>query len=194
MPPIAPIIAAIRTWGLWPVLATKVGDAWRWLTADLWRLAAVIALLWGAMQWGQAKDWRQRATTAQDDLARAKASSIAAGAQAEDNRIKTEAASATHARNTDHAEPTPITDHRAAADRWAAANRLRPAQSCNLPSSPDKAGQDSATPHRDGPGPDAVVIPLAKYNELRDNTLRLERVRIWGEEEIEAGRAVKVDD
>lgn len=122
------------------------------------------------------------------------AAQTAAAAKAEAARIKTEAASAANARKADREETPPVAAQRAAADRYAVARRLRPEAPCRVSGSDATATQAVAAPDRDGPGPDAVVIPRAHFDQLRDNTLRLERIRQWGESEIAAGRAVKVGD
>jgi hypothetical protein len=122
------------------------------------------------------------------------AAQAAAATKAEAARIKTEAASAASARKADREEKPDVAGQRLAADRYATARRVQPAAPCRASGSAATIAQAVAAPTGDGPGPDAVVIPRAHFDQLRDNTLRLERVRQWGESEIEAGRAVKVGD
>lgn len=171
------------------------GHAAPWVKAN-WRpvlLIAVVAGLWlrGNLLGADRDTWRTLAQTQQTNIA---AAAMQAAAKAEANRLATEALSGANARKADHVEPAPVTHLRAAADRYADAHRLRPQADCRLSGPADPPAETGNTPARDGPGPDAVVIPRADFEQLRDNTLRLERVRLWGESEIEAGRAVKVED
>jgi hypothetical protein len=135
--------------------------------------------------------WRATAEKQRGDYA---AAQTAAATKAEAARIATEAASAANARKADYAEPQTVVDQRLAADRYAVAHRLRAQADCRLSGPTTQSPAPVAAPDRDGPGPDAVVIPRAHFDQLRDNSLRLERVRLWGQGEIEAGRAVKVGD
>jgi len=211
--PIAAIIAAIRAWGFWPVLAECGAKALRWLWANPWRAATVAALL---LNFAQAvridglylrphigpvgitlidrPGWRPRALVAEANVARLIAASAQAAALAEANRIATEAKSAANARKADHETPPAVLAQRAAADLYADARRLRAQAACH-PTGPAAAPAPAdPAPDHNGPGADAVVIPRAHFDQLRDNTLRLERIRLWGEREIEAGRAAKVED
>jgi len=210
--PIAAFIAAIRAWGIWPVVTESIGKALRWLWANPWRISTMAALL---LNFAQAvridglylrphigpvgitlidrPGWRPRALVAEASMVRMIAASAQAAALAEANRIATEAASAAHARKADREIPPIVMAQRAAADHYADGRRLHPAPAGH-PTGPT-ATPDPADPAPDynGPGADAVVIPRAHFDQLRDNTLRLERIRLWGEREIEAGRAAKVE-
>lgn len=123
----------------------------------------------------------------------------AAAARAEAARIETENRYAELARKADREEPVPVADQRAAADRYADAHAsVRTPVHCGPSSGPATAAANGSAPDRDGPGTDAlagyVTIPRAKYDQLRDNTLRLERVRIWGEGLIADGLAVGIGE
>jgi hypothetical protein len=170
-------------------------DAGLWLKGN-WRpiiLIALIAGLWlrGNILGADRDKWRK--ATQDQETAFSKAS-VEAALKAEADRIATEVKSATNARKADNVIPPSVTHQRAAADRYADAHRLRPEADCHLSGPTIAPPANGAAPDRDGPGLDAVVIPRAHFEQLRDNTLRLERVRQWGESEIEAGRAVKVED
>lgn len=173
----------------------KIGaNAGPWLKAN-WRpiiLITIVLFLWlrGNILDSDRDKWRK---LAQDQEAAVTKAAIDAALKAEADRVATEAKSAANARRADNVIPPSVTHQRAAADRYADAHRLRPETDCRLSGQADTPPANGNTPNRDGPGPDAVVIPRAHFDQLRDNTLRLERVRQWGESEIEAGRAVKVD-
>ncbi|WDF73492.1 hypothetical protein [Novosphingobium sp. KACC 22771] len=172
-----------------------LNGACSWLKAN-WRpiiLIALVAGLWlrGNLLGADRDKWRKAAQDQQTAFTKA---SVEAALKAEADRIATEAKSATNARKADNVISPSVTHQRAAADRYADAHRLRPETDCRLSGQADTPPTNGAAPDRDGPGPDAVVIPRAHFDQLRDNTLRLERVRQWGESEIEAGRAVKVED
>lgn len=166
-----------------------------WIKANWrpWLLIILVAVLWlrGNILGADRDKWRK---AAQDQQTAFTKTSVEAALKAEADRVATEVKSATNARKADNAIPPSVTLQRAAADRYADAHRLRPETDCRLSGQPDAPPANGTAPARDGPGPDAVVIPRAHFDQLRDNTLRLERVRQWGESEIEAGRAVKVED
>lgn len=177
------------------VAAPIRANALPWLKAN-WRpiiLIALVAGLWlrGNLLGADRDKWRKVALDQQTAFNHA---AIEAAQKAEADRIATEAKSASNARKADNVIPPSVTHQRAAADRYADAHRLRPEADCRLSGPAGAPPANGAAPDRDGPGPDAVVIPRADFEQLRDNTLRLERVRLWGESEIEAGRAMKVGD
>lgn len=143
--------------------------------------------------------WR---TTARTQADATRAASAAAAIRAETARLETERRAAAHARKADHEEPPAVADLRHAADRYADAHRLRTPEAsnadCRVPSHANPPASDGPAPDRDGPRADAlaevVAIPRADFDQLRDNTLRLERVRIWGEGLIADGLAVREAD
>lgn len=163
-----------------------------WIKANwrTWLLILIVAGLWlrGNILGADRDKWRKAAQDQQTAFTKA---SVEAALRAEADRIATEAKSATNARKADNVIPPSVTHQRASADRYADAHRLRPETYCRLSGQADAPPANGIAPDRDGPGPDAVVIPRADFDQLRDNTLRLERVRQWGESEIGAGRAIR---
>ena len=83
---------------------------------------------------------------------------------------------------------------RSASDRFAGARGL--SRFCGPAAAQGLAGRSAedaplgSPEDRDGPGADAVVLTRPEYDEFVANTLRLERVRRWGETLIEAKRAI----
>lgn len=162
-------------------------------------LALLITGLWQrGNHYRNARDqWRN---TANAQVEAVRNASAAAAIQAEAARVETERRSAAHARKADHEETPAIDDLRNAADRFAAANRLRPqtnrsvsgnatAPATNSPAAnSDRPGDNSLARGTDG---DVVLVPRQRYDEFVDNTLRLKRVRNWGEGLIVDGLAVK---
>lgn len=162
-------------------------------------LALTIAVLWlRGNHYRDARDhWR---STASQQAQATRAASAAAALRAETARLETERRYAAHARKADHEEPPALADLRASAARYADAHRLRAEAACGFPSSPATSAEAGPAPDRDGPGADplaqyglaeTVAVPRSRYNELVDNTLRLERVRVWGEGLIADGLAVR---
>lgn len=164
-------------------------------------LLALVALALSAFwlrgnHYRDARDqWRTTASTQADAT---RAAMAAAAQRAEAARLETERRYAAHARKADHEEPPALADLRASAARYGDAHRLRTEANCGLPGSPAASAEAGPAPDRDGPGADplaqygvaeTVAVPRSRYNELVDNTLRLERVRVWGEGLIAAGLA-----
>lgn len=144
--------------------------------------------------------WRSTAKTQAEATRTAMA---AAALRAETARLQTQRRYAAHARKADYEEPRSVSDLRAGADQYAVAHRLRTQADCRLPRNSDSAAQDSPAPDRDGPGPDplerygvadTIAIPRRRYDELVENTLRLAKVRIWGDGLIKDGLAVPSED
>jgi hypothetical protein len=206
------IIAGVRAWGFWPVLWDCAAKLSRWLIADLWRCTTLACLLVAGVQTARLDGlhikpgigplsitlvditgWRPRAEKAEARVSELLSASRTAAALAEAQRLSIENQSAINARKADHEPPQNIATHRADADRYADARRLRQVD-CDLARPTAATGPTGIAQDCDGPSPDAVVIPRADFDQLRDNTLRLERVRQWAEEEVEAGRAIEVDD
>lgn len=159
----------------------------------------VAALWWRGNHYRDARDlWR---TTAQTQADATRTAMAAAAIRAETARLETERRYAAHARKADHEEPPAVVDLRTSARRYADAHRLRgkATADCRLPGSTAASAEASAAPDRDGPGADAlddgatemIAIPRAHFDQLRDNTLRLDRVRVWGEGLIADGLAVQ---
>lgn len=146
--------------------------------------------------------WR---TTAQTQADATRTAMAAAAIRAETARLETERRYAAHARKADHETPPAVVDLRNAADRYADAHQLQhqPKTDCRLPGGTAASAKAGPPSDRDRPGADAVAkseavetatvdtiaIPRAHFDQLRDNTLRLERVRIWGEGLIADGLA-----
>lgn len=158
----------------------------------------VLAALWArGNHLSDARDlWR---TTAKTQAEATRTASAAAAIRAETARLETERRSAAHARKADHEEPPAVADLRNAADRYADARRLRPEADCRLSGSTDPAASGSPASDRDGRGDnplegrasdEVVLVPRQRYDEFVGNTLRLERVRNWGEGLIVDGLAV----
>lgn len=142
-----------------------------WLRGNAWENAAG--------RWKDAHHAQEKALVA--TAAAAKAKAIAA-------RIATENKTAELARRADNAEAQ-VDDLRAAADRFGT-SRMRsslcgPARSRSAP-----ASEGSPAPDRDGPGADALVLTRSEYDELVSNSIRLERVRQWGQSLVTEGLAV----
>lgn len=160
-------------------------------------LLVVAALWWRGNHYRDARDlWRNNAKTQAEATS---AASATAAQRAEAARLETERRYAAHARKADHEEQPALADLRASAARYADAHRLRTESACGLPGSPATSAEASPAPDRDRPGADplaqygmaeTVAVPLSRYNELVDNTLRLERVRVWGEGLIADGLAI----
>ncbi len=125
------------------------------------------------------------------DIERIKDAQDEALAKAVAARNAAENQSAELARKADQDDKT-IDDLRAGAARFAAARayRLRPEAAGGPASGAAAPAESGPAPDRDGPGADAVVLTRPEYDELVSNSLRLERVRQWGESLITRGLAV----
>lgn len=124
------------------------------------------------------------------------AQQIAAERQRQVNN-QNEAKQADLARRADNAEleagelRRKIDGLRNAADRFAASRRLL--SLCGSPSSgPGTTSQGDPAGDRDRPGADAVLLTKPEYDEFVANTLRLERVRQWGDGLVTEGLAIPV--
>lgn len=179
-----PIVDALRM-RLVPIAGGLIG---------LLVIALIAAWLRGNHYRDNRNEWRD---VAQLQRKAVTAAEKAAAARAEAARIETENRYAEQARKADREEPAPVADQRAAADRYADAHAgVRAPVHCGPSGGPATTTANGAAPDRDGPSADAlagyVTIPRAKYDQFRDNTLRLERVRIWGDGLIADGLAVTV--
>ena len=151
-------------------------------------LALAFTVIWGRAGWRTAESY-QLAHRLQKEAYQSAQSAARNKALAQ--RIRTENRYAELSRQADYAE-NQVADLRAAADRFG---RLR-AQAARGASggTPAAAPRDPAQ-DRDRPGENALAEPgilLTKpeYDELVTNTLRLERVRRWGETLIQDGLAL----
>lgn len=159
-------------------------------------IALTLALLRGNHYRDNRNEWRNVAQLQRKAFTAAEKAAVA---RAEAFRIEIENRYATLARKADREEPAPVADQRAAADRYADAHAgVRAPVHCGPSGGPAATAANGAAPDRDGPGADAlagyVTIPRAKYDQFRDNTLRLERVRIWGDGLIADGLAIRVGE
>lgn len=181
-----PIVDALRM-RLVPIAGGLVG---------LLTIALIAAWLRGNHYRDNRNEWRD---VAQLQRKAVTAAEKAAAARAEAVRIETENRYAEQARKADREEPASVVDQRAAADRYGDAHAgVRAPVHCGPSGGPAATAANGAAPDRDGPGADAlagyVTIPRVKYDQFRDNTLRLERVRIWGEGLIADGLAVPSEE
>lgn len=156
----------------------------RWLHYAVLAIALALTFVWGKAGWRSADSW-QLAHKAQK--AAYVAAAQAATAKAIAARLRTETQYAELARKADHAE---IPDLRAAADRFAATRRVRAEATCGASSGPAATAPAGPAPDRDRAGADAVVLTRPEYDDLVSNSIRLERVRQWGETLIAAELAV----
>lgn len=178
--------------GVVALMAALFALPWRRIITSRWlhygALALLLALAWLRGNAWEASAGRWKAAHAAQKSAMV-ASASAAKARALAARIATENTTADLARRADHAEHQ-VADLRAAADRFADARRLRPALACRPPGGAAAPGTDGPAPDRDGPGADAVVLTRPEFDEFVAHSLRLERVRQWGESLIHKGLAV----
>lgn len=158
-----------------PVLAIPAVLRSRWLHYAVLAIALALTFAWGKAGWRSADSW-QLAHKAQK--AAYVAAEQAAAAKAIAARLRTETQYAELARKADHAE---IPDLRAAAAAFADSRRVRTAVACGASSGPAAPTPAGPAPDRDGPGSDGVVLTRPEYDDLVSNSIRLERVRRWGE-------------
>jgi len=159
-------------------------------------IALTLAWLRGNHYRDNRDEWRNVAQLQRNAFTAAEKAAVA---RAEAFRIEIENRYATLARKADREEPAPVADQRAAADRYGDAHAgVRAPVHCGPSGGPAATAANGAAPDRDGPGADAlagyVTIPRVKYDQFRDNTLRLERVRIWGAGLIANGLAIMVSE
>lgn len=162
-----------------------------------------IALLLGCVGlglWGRAESHRADAWKARSELEAAnhrqtktnyRAAQVLAAAKAKAQREATERRFAHLAEEADDAKDT-LDRLRDAADRFAARNSLR---SCGAAVGGPSGGSGAASEggpagDRDGSGADAVVLTRPEFDELVGNSLRLERVRQWGQSLVTEGLAI----
>lgn len=151
--------------------------------------------LWGSAESNRADAWQARSKLEASNHRQTKANYRLAQARAEERQKALRQAEARKsyeiAERLDHADAE--NDRlRALAGRFGDARRV---QACRAVSSSASGGpvplrEDQPAPDRDGPGADAVVLTRPEFDELVDNTLRLERVRRWGQSLITEGLAI----
>lgn len=162
-------------------------------------LACAGLWLWGRAGHAAADRWEAKAIAERDNHRATKANVLTAQAKAADAaraaRLSTEDHYRRLSERADHAEED-LADTRAAAARYADAHRLPvgPGGAAGSPASHARAtGQADLAARGDGPGADAVVLGRSEFDQFVSNTLRLERVRRWGQSLITEGLAVPAD-
>lgn len=120
------------------------------------------------------------------------AAQASAAASARAARLAVEQTSRTIAERADHED---FSTERAAVARFADARRVPVhASPVGSPTGDARAaGQADTAPGGDRSGADAVVLGRGEFDQLVGNTLRLERVRRWGQELITADLAAPAD-
>lgn len=154
-------------------------------------IALGLTFAWGKSGWSLAE-------TRDVQMKAQKATFVAmireAAFKAEAARLATENKYAQLARSADNANAE--NDRlRSAAGRFADARRVRSGLACRPPGGAAAPAEDRPAPDRDGPGRDpvgdgAVVLTRPEYDQFVANTLRLERVRLWGESLIRQDLAI----
>lgn len=149
-------------------------------------IALALMFAWGQAGWRNAQSYKLALEMQQKAMVAAQA---AATAKAVAAKIGAENESAALARKADNAE-NQVADLRAAAVRFGDARRVWSKGAGCSPSGPAAPSPIGPAPDRDGPGADAVVLTRPEYDQLVTNSLRLEKVRRWGEDNIAAKRAI----
>lgn len=154
------------------------------LTAKIFGGASVLLLIalaltysWGSAGWRTADAYKTAHRLQKEAYVSAQA---AARDKALAQTIRTENRYAELARKADHAE-NQLDTLRDAAARFAASRIVRTEAAGRAPGGPAAPAQTDPSPDRDGPGADAVVLTRPEYDQFVRNSLRLERVRRWGE-------------
>ncbi len=150
-------------------------------------IALALTFAWGKAGWRSSASYELALDVQKKAMVAAQA---AAQARAVTAKIAAENESAELARKADNADDQ-VAELRAAAVRFRDARSVRWARGAGC--SPGGAAAPSPvgpTPDRDGPGADAVVLTRPEYDQYVENTLRLEKVRLWGEDNIAAKRAI----
>lgn len=136
--------------------------------------------------------WAKEQVARQTDREAYAAAQVEAQRLAVEAKAKTEAQYADLARRADNAE-NETAGLRSAAGRFAAARSLsgacEPAAAGGASSQTPAAPEGGPAPDRDGPRAYAVVLTRPEYDQLIDNSIRLDRVRQWGESLIKADLA-----
>lgn len=151
-------------------------------------LALAFTVVWGRAGWRTAESYqlahRLQKEAYQSAQAAARNKELA-------QRIRTENRYAELSRQADYAE-NQVADLRAAADRFgrlrAGAARCTPGRS--LATAPGYPATDRDRPSENALADPGILLTKPEYDELVANTLRLERVRRWGETLIQDGLAL----
>lgn len=153
-------------------------------------IALALTFAWGKAGWRSADSYELAFKTQKTAM---EAAQSAALARAQAANIRAEIETADLARKADYAE-NEVVDLRAAADRFRDARSLWAQAPRCAPGGPASAAPAGPAPDRDGPGDDAVVLTKPEYEQFVSNSVRLEKVRLWGESLILTKRAVTADD
>ena len=137
-------------------------------------LALAFTVIWGRAGWRTAESYQLAHRLQKEAYQSAQA---AARNKALAQRIRTENRYAELSRQADYAE-NQVADLRAAADRFG---RLRAGAARGAPGRSPATAPGYPAQDRDRPGTDAVVLTKPEYEILVENTLRLERVKRWGD-------------
>lgn len=155
------------------------------LTAKIFGGASILLLIalaltfsWGKAGWRTADSYKLAHRLQKEAYVSAQA---AARDKALAQHIRTENRYAAMARKADNAESKLDSALLDAAARFAAARGVRAEAPRCAPGGSAAPGQGDPAPDRDGPGADAVVLTKPEYDAFVANTLRLERVRRWGD-------------
>lgn len=156
-----------------PLMAKIFGGA-----SVLLLVALALTFSWGKAGWRTADSYKLAHRLQKEAYVSAEA---AARDKALAQKIRTENRYAELARKADNAESELDSALRDAAARFAAARGVRAEAPRCAAGGTSAPGQGDPAPDRDGPGADAVVLTKPEYETFVANTLRLERVRRWGE-------------
>lgn len=151
-------------------------------------LALAASVIWGQAGWRTAESYKLAHRLQKEAYQSAQA---AARNKALAQRIRTENRYAELSRQADYAE-NQVADLRAAADRFGRlrAQAARGAPGRSLATAPGYPAQDRDRPGENALAEPGVLLTKPEYDELVANTLRLERVRRWGETLIQGGLAL----
>ena len=151
-------------------------------------LALAFTVVWGRAGWRTAESYQLAHRLQKEAYQSAQA---AARNKALAQRIRTENRYAELSRQADYAE-NQVADLRAAADRFGRlrAQAARGAPGRSLATAPGYPAQDRDRPGENALAEPGVLLTKPEYDELVANTLRLERVRRWGETLIQDGLAL----
>lgn len=156
-----------------PLMAKIFGGA-----SVLLLVALALTFSWGKAGWRTADSYKLAHRLQKEAYVSAQA---AARDKELAQHIRTENRYAAMARKADNAESKLDTALLDAAARFAAARGVRAEAPRCAPGRSPAPGQGDPAPDRDGPGADAVVLTKPEYDAFVSNTLRLERVRRWGD-------------
>ena len=151
-------------------------------------LALAFTVIWGRAGWRTAESYQLAHRLQKEAYQSAQA---AARNKALAQRIRTENRYAELSRQADYAE-NQVADLRAAADRFGRlrAQAARGAPGGTLAAAPGNPAQDRDRPGENALASPGILLTKPEYDELVANTLRLERVRRWGETLIQGGLAL----